>query len=103
MICKLFAVHHFLMAATTPNGGGARDGTRGKHGSKFTIRIFSVFDRYSIRGPLPSVCTPAAGLTIYVPRGWKWTVRSPVFRRFFTWIPARAGTTNIGHFFPRAV
>ena len=29
-------------------------------------------------------------------------VRSPAFRRFFAGIPAKAGTPNIGHFFPRA-
>ena len=36
-------------------------------------------------------------------RGWKCTVRSPAFRRFFARIPAKAGTTNIGHFFPRGI
>ena len=30
-------------------------------------------------------------------------IRSPAFRRFFARIPAKADTTNIGHFFPRAV
>ena len=36
-----------------------------------------------------------------IARDWKCTVRSPAFRRFFARIPAKAGTTNIGHFFPR--
>ena len=36
----------------------------------------------------------------YTARGWKRTVCSPAFRRFFARIPAKAGTTNIGQSFP---
>ena len=39
----------------------------------------------------------------YTARGENCAVRSPAFRRFFARIPAKAGTTNIGHFFPRAI
>ncbi len=42
-------------------------------------------------------------LPVLTKRRLEIAVRSPAFRRFFARIPAKAGTTNIGHFFPRAV
>ena len=45
-------------------------------------------------------CSPRR---VYTARAWKRTVCSPAFRRFFARIPAKAGTTNIGQSFPRAV
>ena len=40
---------------------------------------------------------------LYTARGLDRAVRSPAFRRLFHRIPAKAGTTNTDHFFPRAV
>ena len=39
----------------------------------------------------------------YTARSKEFTVPSPAFRRFFARISAKAGTTNIGHFFLSAV